>query len=277
MNVNTRSVAIVTGASSGLGRAIALTMGKMGWRVGLLARREHLLEQVSAEVTRRSGEAYVLKTDVSRSLDVVRAVDRVQARWGRVDVLVNAAGSGAYGLVEESDIYDFEQIMKVNYLGSVYLTKSILPILLRQNTGCILNVCSISGRIPGPAVAPYAASKAALEAFSSALRLELAGTSIRVVTVVLGGTKTDYFKAMIRRRPISEATLMQIYERYMSVDDAARAIIEVIAHARREVFVPSRLRLYAAAYALFPGLVDRLLLRFRQVPSSALMETTPRN
>jgi short-subunit dehydrogenase len=252
-------------------------MGMMGWRVGLLARREHLLEQVAAEVTRRSGEACILKADVSRSLDVARAVDRIQACWGGVDVLVNAAGFGAYGLVEESEVRDFERIMKVNYLGSVHLTKSVLPIFLRQNAGCIVNICSISGRIPGLAVAPYAASKAALETFSSALRLELAGTRIKVVTVVLGGTRTDYFKAMIRRRPISEATLTQISERYMPVGDAASAIVKLIAHPRREVFLPSKLRFYAAVYALFPGFVDRLLLRFRQLPSPALMETNLRN
>ena len=254
-----RRVVIVTGASSGIGRETALQFGRRGCRLGLLARRRERLEAVAEEIASAGGEAMALPTDVSHRLQVYRAVQAVLDRWGRIDVLVNNAGFGVYGAVEECRPSDFERQIGVNYLGAVYCTLAVLPSMTGQRSGCIINVSSISGRVPSPLSAGYCASKFALEAFTSALRLELRDRGISVVTVCPGYTEAEFDEATIKRRPQARRALLKA----MPAAAVARTIIQGAERPRREYVVPIPLRLLVLVYGVAPGLVDWWQSRFR--------------
>lgn len=259
-----RQVVIVTGASSGIGREAALQFGARGYRVGLLARRVQRLKAVAEEIALAGGEGMPLSADVSDRSQVNRSVQAIVDRCGRVDVLVNSAGFGVYGLVQECQPVDFERLIAVNYLGAVYTTMAVLPMMIRQGRGCIVNVSSISGKVPSPLSAGYCASKSALEAFSSALRMELRGTGISVVTVCPGYTQGDFDEAMVKRRPMQRRTLLQA----MPAATVAQTIVEAAERPRREFVMPGALKLLAVAYSVAPGLVDWWQSRFRH-PAAA--------
>jgi len=252
-------VIIVSGASSGIGRETALRFGKGGHCLGLLARRVERLEAIAGEIASAGGEAMALPTDVSDRLQVERAVQAVLDRWGRVDVLVNNAGFGVHGSVQECPPFDFERQIAVNYLGAVYCTLAVLPNMTRQGSGCIINVSSISGRVPSPLSAGYCASKFALEAFTCALRLELRDSGISVVTVCSGYTEAEFDEAMIKRRPLERRTLLKA----LPAAAVADTIVQAVARPRREYVMPRSLRLLVLAYGLAPGLVDWWQSRFR--------------
>lgn len=254
-----RGVVIVTGASSGIGKQAALQFGQRGYCVGLLARRVQRLEAVAEEIASAGGEAMALPTDVSDRSQVDGAVQAVLDRWGRVDVLVNNAGFAVHGLVQECQPADFERQMAVNYLGAVYCTLAVLPAMIRQGLGCVINVSSISGKVPSPLSAGYCASKFALEAFSSALRLELHDTGIAVVTVCPGYTEAEFDEATVKRRPLERRTILQA----MPAAAVARIIVKAAGRPRREFVTPLPLKLLVLAYGLAPGLVDRWQLKFR--------------
>ncbi|MBI1884967.1 MAG: SDR family NAD(P)-dependent oxidoreductase [Chloroflexi bacterium] len=258
-------VAIVTGASSGIGRETALLLGRRGYCVGLLARRLERLEQVAEEVIAAGGAAAPLPTDVASRVQVNRAVEAIVRRWGRVDLLVNNAGFGVYGLVSECEPADFERQVQVNYLGAVYCTLAALPTMLQQESGCIINVSSISGKVPSPLSAGYCASKSALGAFSAALRMELRGRGVSVVTVCPGYSEGEFDEAMVKRRPLERRNLL----RPVAAASVARTIVRAAERPRRELVTPSALRLLALGYHVMPGLIDWWQSKFRNGPGEA--------
>jgi hypothetical protein len=229
-------------------------------RVALVARRKDRLEQVAQAIERWGGEALVIPADLSERPQVEMAVEAAVERWGRLDVLVNDAGYGVFGSVEECLLEDFELQMKVNYLAAVYATKAALPIMRRQVSGAIINVSSISGRATAAYDAPYCASKFALTAFTSILRMELAGTGISVSLVCPGYTRTEWGSAVVQRRPYVVRSLL----RSMSPDRVARVIVRCADRPKREVLIPRILVLLVWLQALMPGLYEALQVRFRR-------------
>lgn len=131
-----RKVVLITGASSGIGRAVALQYGAKHACIALVARRVDRLEKVAEEVIRSGGQALVIPTDVAERSQIETAVRAVEGHWRRLDVLINNAGYGVFGSIEECYPEDFEQQMRVNYLASVYATKMALPLMRRQGSRC---------------------------------------------------------------------------------------------------------------------------------------------
>ena len=249
------AVAIVTGASSGIGRATALALGREGARVVLAARRKERLLAVAEEIRAAGGEALAIPTDVAEEAEVRALVDATVARWGRIDILVNNAGVGLLARVAETGPREFERLMAVNFFGAVYGILAALPIMLRQGSGHIVNVASVVGKRATPYRAAYAASKFALVGLSQALRMELRGTGVRVTCVCPIGTESEFHDQETnrlgvpgRRGPVQSA------------ERVARGIVRALRRPRPEVhpFPPARLLFLADALA--PGLVDRLLL-----------------
>jgi NAD(P)-dependent dehydrogenase (short-subunit alcohol dehydrogenase family) len=178
-----RPVAIVTGASGGIGEATARALHAAGYRVFGTYRR--------APTTRLAGVEYVA-CDVSSDESVTAAVGQVLEKAGRIDLLVNNAGVGLVGGAEESSLEQAKSLFEVNLFGLIRLTKAVLPVMRRQRAGRIVNLSSIMGLIPAPFMALYAASKHAVEGYSESLDHEIRGSGIRVVLVEPAYTLTSF-------------------------------------------------------------------------------------
>jgi NAD(P)-dependent dehydrogenase (short-subunit alcohol dehydrogenase family) len=179
----TRPVAIVTGASGGIGEASARALQAAGYRVFGTYRR--------FPATPSAGIEY-LACDVTSDDSVKAAVDGVLSKAGRIDLLVNNAGVGLLAGAEESSVEQAKSLFDVNLFGVIRLTKAVLPAMRRQGSGRIINISSVMGLIPAPFMALYAASKHALEGYSESLDHEIRGTGVRVVLIEPGYTRTSF-------------------------------------------------------------------------------------
>lgn len=249
-------VAIVTGASSGIGAATAIACARAGMRVTLAARRAGRLAEVAAAVRAVGGEARVVPTDVADEGAVRALVDGTVAACGRLDVLVGNAGAGLLATVEQTTGAEFERLMRVNFLGVVHGVLAALPHFRRQGSGHVVNVASVVGKRASPFRAAYVASKFALVGFSEALRMELRGTGIHVTCVCPIGTATEFHDLEPNRLGVpGRAGPIQ------SAEHVARAIVRALRRPRAEVHPYPPARLLFLANAVAPALVDRLLMR----------------
>lgn len=179
-------VALVTGASSGIGKDIALRLLAEGYYVHAAARRVDRM----ADIAETGGVPVAM--DVTNDAQVVRAVEAILTQYGRIDVLVNAAGYGQYGALEDVPIEDGRRQMEVNLFGAARLIQLCLPHMRAQRSGAIVNISSIGGKIAFPMGGWYHASKFALEAYSDSLRNEVGRFGVRVIVIEPGGVATDY-------------------------------------------------------------------------------------
>ena len=249
-------VALVTGASSGIGAATARAFAGAGLRVGLCARRKDRLEQLAAELTARGSEVTVHAVDVTDALAVRAIVDAVAARWGRLDVLVNHAGRGFSATLEQTSAEELRALMELNVVAVLGATQAALPIMRRQGSGHIINVSSIVGRRAVPYRAAYSATKFALGALSEALRVELTGTGIAVTIVYpIRTAETEFHEAEVRKVPWRPMGPVQSAER------VARAILSCVRRPRPEVYPYWPVRILAVMSVVAPGLVDRGMRR----------------
>ena len=181
-------VAIVTGAGRGIGRAIAVELGRMGARLALAARSVTELE----ETARTIGTASVMKTDVRQRSDVQRLVDQTTSSLGPVDILVNAAGIGIFGRVTAFKDEDFDAILETNLRSVYYTCKYALPSMIERRTGYIINIASIAGKVGSPTRAVYCASKFGVVGFTESLAEEVREHGIRVSLICPGSTDTSF-------------------------------------------------------------------------------------
>jgi short-subunit dehydrogenase len=247
--------AIVTGASRGIGRALARELASRGLRVGLLARNRDALEEVA---TMLPGEDHiVLAADVGKRREVERAIERFAKRAEGLDILAANAGIAHYGRFADTDVERAEEMVKVNVLGTIYAVHAALPHLLERRRGHIVVTSSGAGLRAFPEAAVYGATKAADRGFAEALRHELAGTGVSVTTVYPGEVATDL-----------HAHERDILPDWRSNDDelppgeVATAIADAIEADRRELAVPKIVRLLGLN-GVSPRLVDEILARIR--------------
>jgi short-subunit dehydrogenase len=191
--VPSRPVALVTGASAGIGLDIARVLARRGHDLALAARRRDVLERVAAELASAHGvRVAVCEIDLAEDGAPARLVDELASRGLAVDVLVNNAGFGAYGEFKDTDLAAEQRMIAVNVTALVALTKLCLPAMLAANRGRILNVSSVAGFLPGPRMSVYYATKAFVTSFSEALAEELRHTGVRVTALCPGGTATEF-------------------------------------------------------------------------------------
>ena len=186
-------IAVVTGASSGFGRLIALKLGARGAYVVLVARTESKLIEVAGEITRAGGDAEVLPLDVADGEAVESACDTLLEKHDRIDILVNNAGYGLYMAAEKCSIEESRRMMDVNYFGPITFIKKLLPHFYRRGEGHIINVASSIALGPLPSMTDYSASKCALAGFTDALWGEARRYGVRVSIVNPGPSKTGFF------------------------------------------------------------------------------------
>jgi len=228
--------ALVTGASSGIGRALALRLAAEGAHVALLARRENQLEELASEITRAGGRALAVACDVADRGAAEAAAARVERELGPVDLLGNNAGYGRHRRFLDWDVEDMERMMRVNYFGALYLTKALLPGMVARGSGWITFVASVAGRIATPEESAYAATKFALVGLAEALSLELEDAGVHVLTVCPGVIRTPFFdaEALSRMPPASRSRMVE-------VDGLVDAMIEALRRGRHEITYPRSL------------------------------------
>jgi len=246
------AVVIVTGASAGIGRETALAFARRGANVVLAARRQERLEALAAQIERIGVQALVVPTDVGRSDDVARMVRAAVERFGRVDVLVNNAGFGFSGTIEETTEADMRELMDVNYMGAFNATRAVLPHMRRQGRGHIVNVASVVGKLAFPFHGAYSATKFAMVAMTESLRGELDGSGVTATVVLPGSTRTEFFDAQrTNDGHVSAPTGPQ-----QNPDAVARAIVRSVRRPTPEVNVFPGYRIAYGLNAFFPSLRD---------------------
>lgn len=248
---------VVTGASAGVGRAIAKEFAGHGWRVALLARGHDGLEGAQRDVQRLGGEALVIPTDVAREQEVEAAAAQVEATWGCIDVWVNDAMATIFSDVLRIAPEDFRRATEVTYLGAVWGTLAALRRMKPARRGCIVQVGSALAYRSIPLQAPYCGAKAALRGFTDSLRCELAhdGSSVHVTMVHLSAFNTPQFewgRTTMDRRPRPMGKIFQ-------PEIAARAVYWSATHRRRELWVGWPAVQAILGTRLMPALADRLL------------------
>ncbi|MFL5969151.1 MAG: SDR family NAD(P)-dependent oxidoreductase [Gaiellaceae bacterium] len=239
--------AVVTGASSGIGEAIARALAERGWHTVLLARREDRLRALAEAL---GGEYDVC--DVGRRGEVERVAAAVSERHPQIQLLVNNAGMpGRTGFVAmESD--KLEEVLRVNYLGAVWCLRAFLPALEAAGRSDVVNIVSVAGTVAFSPSGPYSASKHAQLAFSRAATGELRRRGVHVHTVNPGFVETEGFpQATVLRNPLLRRLVI-------GPEQVARHVVKVIERDKRETFVPGWYRVAAVAQAVAPGLVARV-------------------
>ncbi|HEU4976516.1 MAG TPA: SDR family NAD(P)-dependent oxidoreductase [Baekduia sp.] len=243
-------IALVTGASSGIGAATARRLAREpGARLVLVARREERLRALATEL----GGATVLAEDLTDPQAAPRIAAAVEAEHGRLDLLVNNAGAGWRGTFAEKGTANLRQTMELNLFAQAALTEALLPLLRRSAPSAIVNVASTAGRVSRSATGAYSASKAALIAWSDALRLEEAPHGVHVGVVNPGFVSTEGFP---QRELTEKATTRWMVS---SVDTVAEAIVQTGPGGRAERYAPRPYALAAALRIIAPGLVRRAL------------------
>jgi 3-hydroxy acid dehydrogenase / malonic semialdehyde reductase len=218
------AVALVTGASSGFGEAIAIALAERGARVIAAARRKERL----APLAERLGErGRVLALDVTDGLAVQNLVDRLPADWGPIDILVNNAGSDVGGRrrFEEGEIEDWAGTIETNVTGVLHVSRAVLPGMVARGRGHIVNLGSIAALRPVAGLAAYAASKAAVHVFSDTLRAEVKGTGIRVTEILPGTARTGFAEARWRGDQAQAESFYGAFKTLLGAEDVARAVL----------------------------------------------------
>jgi NADP-dependent 3-hydroxy acid dehydrogenase YdfG len=185
-------VALVTGASSGIGSAIAKALAAEGAKLVLAARREDRLKAIADDITQTGGVVLVLPVDISDEQATLELVNQAHAHWGRLDILINSAGVADAASVETASASSWRRMFEVNALGLMIASKAAIPLMKAQGGGHIVNISSVAGLFTGAGASGYCASKFAVEAFSSALRLEVSKADRIQITVIEPGlVETD--------------------------------------------------------------------------------------
>lgn len=252
------NVVVVTGASSGLGRATAVEFAKRGCTLVLAARREEALEETARLCRAAGGEALSVVTDVTSEADVHGLAATTLARFGRVDVWVNNAGVTLFGFLEDGPFEQHRRVIETNLFGSMHGARAAVPIFRKQGQGVLINVGSVLSKIGQAFVPSYVISKFALRGLSEALRVELADEpGIHVCSIYPYAIDTPHFQegANLVGRDSRAMAPMQSPER------VARAIVSLAARPRRERHVPRSAVLGLALHKVMPRTVELILLR----------------
>nr|WP_156279741.1 SDR family oxidoreductase [Paenibacillus sp. NEAU-GSW1] len=244
-------VVFISGASSGIGAVTAKMVAERGGIPVLTGRNLARLQQCAAVI---KGRYSIYQMDVTDMEQVQRTVDSVIAEYGKIDILLNNAGFGKFESFAEAPIGSFEAMMDTNYMGTVRCSKAVLPYMLKQGNGHIVNIASMAGKIGSSKSTGYSATKHAVLGFTNSLRMELRGEGIAVSAVNPGPIETSFFELA----DPEGVYVKNISWFMMKPEKVAKSIIRVMERRKAEVDLPLPAAAGIKLYQLFPRIVDRL-------------------
>jgi short-subunit dehydrogenase len=245
-------IVFITGASSGIGALTAALLAERGAIPVLTGRNYAKLEQISKTI---HGTHSILRMDVTDEASVQQAVDEAIRKYGRIDILLNNAGFGKFELFTDASVESFAEMMDTNYMGIVRCTKAVLPHMLKQGSGHIVNVASMAGKIGSSKSTAYSATKHAVLGFTNSLRMELKPQGIKVSSVNPGPIDTEFFA-------VADPTgsyVKNVGWFMMKPAYVAKMIVRVMERGKEELDLPRAASVGIWFYGLFPRLADRLV------------------
>ncbi|SFD95677.1 SDR family oxidoreductase [Thermophagus xiamenensis] len=251
-------VIIITGASSGIGKACAYEFAKRGAKLSLAARSADKLKAIEETLTAQGNEVLVIPTDVSREEDCKNLIQQTVERYGKIDILINNAGISMRALFEEVDLSVLKQLMDVNFWGTVYCTKYALPYLLSAK-GSVVGISSIAGFIGLPGRTGYSASKFAMHGFLQTLRTENLKKGLHVLIAAPGFTSTNVRKSALTAHGAKQGETPRAEDKMMSAEEVARHLAKAILKRKRTLiltFVEGKLTVFLSKW--WPSLIEKL-------------------
>jgi short-subunit dehydrogenase len=259
-------VVIVTGASSGIGEATARAFGREGARVVLAARRVDKLQALAQEINGLGtyAETLVVQADLSKLEDIQSLITQTLDKFGRIDILVNNAGFGRLDWLENLDpVKDIQGQIDVNVMGVIQTTRQVLPVMIKQRGGSIINMCSMAGLVGTPTYTIYAASKHAVHGFSEALRREAKPWGIEVSLIYPGGVVTEFSAhAGIKRKTNAKTPKFML----LTAEQVGHAVVKLARRPRRMLIIPWLWSVTVLMNKLLPGLVDYTTINRFTIP-----------
>lgn len=256
---------VITGAGSGIGRALALLFAKQGAFLAISDIHENLVEETHHQVEQLGGRSHWSVVDVSDRNAVYRYAEEVNAHYGRVDIVINNAGVNVSECIEDLGYEDFEWVMNINFWGVVYGTKAFLPFLKSAEEAYVVNISSLFGLLSFPTQGAYNASKFAVRGFTEALRYELSETSVTPVCVHPGGVDTNIVRNARFYRggdgTTNHAKAIQDFGRLASTspEEAAQQIMNTVLKGNRRLLIGNDAKLFDLVQRLLPNSYDRIV------------------
>ncbi|HXQ38978.1 MAG TPA: SDR family NAD(P)-dependent oxidoreductase, partial [Anaerolineales bacterium] len=247
--------------SSGFGEDAARLFAKEGCKVALTARRLERLQTLAADIQDAGGEALAIPVDVTERAEIELMVQTVLDLYRKIDILFNNAGFGGVNWFEKiKPERDIETMIRVNLIGTMLVTRAVLPHMLDRREGHIINMISVAGLIAAPTITTYSAGKYGVRAFTEALRREVSPFGIKVSGIYPGPATTEFGEKLERTR--SRETLRKIRYPHLSSEYVASRVVDVAKHPRRSLVIPWWFRIITTFDTLFPGIVDWILYWF---------------
>lgn len=250
-------VVLITGASSGIGKALAYEYASHNYNIAISARRENLLKNIAKDLIEKyKVKVYFAKCDVSIEDDTKLFIERAVNKLGKIDVLINNAGISQRSLFRNTDLSVIRKLMEVNYWGTVYTTKYALP-YLEKTKGSIIAISSISGYTPLPARTAYASSKYAIHGFLESLRLEYYDKGIHIMVATPSFTKSEIRQNALVEDGSKQGDSPKDEDNLMTAEYVAKKVYKAMQKRKRTVIIPGlKGRLFIKFIQLFPNLSD---------------------
>jgi short-subunit dehydrogenase len=254
-------VILITGASSGFGEDAARLFAKEGCAVALAARRLERLQELAEDIQNEGGEALAVPVDVTERAEIELMVQTVLDLYGKIDILFNNAGFGGVNWFEKfKPARDIETLIRVNLIGTILVTRAVIPHMLKRREGHIINMISVAGLIAAPTITTYSASKYGARAFTDALRREVSPFGIKVSGIYPGPATTEFGSKLERTH--SRETIKKIRYPHLTSEYVASRVVDVAKRPRRTLVIPWWFRVITTFDTLFPVVVDWILYRF---------------
>lgn len=254
---NEKSI-LITGASSGIGEATARVFAANGWKVSMAARRIEKLEEIRRDIEANGGQALSIQADVMTQDDINKMVAQSIDHWGHLDALLNNAGFGRFGWLEELDpVREVRNQVEVNLLGTILTSQAVLPHMIERKTGHIINMCSMGGLVATPTYSVYAASKFGVRGFTQSLRREVGVWGIKVSAVFPGGVVTEFAEksgSTKRKTGISTPRWLKL-----QAEDVAKAVYRLTVRPKSIVVLPWLMRYSVWLNNIAPTLADKIM------------------